>query len=650
MKRRIATVLLVLASTVLIAQQKRDVLLTIDGAPVYVNEFKRVYKKNLELVQDESQKNVDGYLNLFIDYKLKVAEARAQGFHKTANYEKEFSKYQDQLSRNYIYEDKFIEDVAREAYERGLEQIDANHIIIRSSYNDSPQDTLTAYNKIKSIRDKVLAGADFVEMAKQFSEEPEANTRAGHLGYFSAFSMVYPFESMAYNTAVGEVSEIVRTQFGYHIIKVNDRREVGNELEVSHIMVAFKKDDPDFNAKGRIDEIYALLEQGSSFEDLARQYSDDTNSAKKDGKLRAFKRGQLRAPAFEEAAYALANPGDVSEPIKTEFGWHILRLEKINAPKTFEEQKEQLIKRVQSGNRSKKVTAAISNKIKEKYGFTQGSAYRPFFDTLVTDSILTRGWKNPGVPESQDKVLFTIGSRSLKYSDFANFITERQPTAKMSSQKGQVIKDLYNEFESKALGDYFKEQLEVENDEYAGIISEYRDGLLIFDVMNANVWDKARKDTLGLERYFETVKDNYMWDTRAKTVFLFVTEEETAKEAKKMMEEGIVSDEIKDKLNGSTAKVIASKGTFELDWREFPDNFELKKGVSKIYEQGDSYVIVDVEEILPPGPKTLEDVRGKVLSNYQNLVENEWMESLRSKYNVSINKKNLKKAKKELTP
>lgn len=649
MKRRTTAFLFLLITTFVFAQDKKNILLTIDETPIYTSEFKRVYKKNLELVQEESQKSVDSYLDLFIDYKLKIAEAKTQGFDKDDGYVREFAKYQEQLSRNYIYEDKFNEEVAKEAYDRGLEQIDAHHILIRTTYNDTPQDTLVAYNKIKSVREKALAGEDFEMLAKTYSEEPGAKERAGHLGYFSAFSMVYPFENMAYNTPKGEVSEIVRTQFGYHIIKINDRRERGNQIEVSHIMVSHKKEDSTFNARERIADVYALLQQGSSFENLAEQYSDDKNSARRGGKLRPIRRGDLRAPKFEDAAFELQNKGDISKPIESSFGWHIIRLEKTSPPPTFEEEKEQLLKRVKEGTRSKRVTAAINNQIKDKYGFTLGSDYRSYFNNLITDSIVKRKWEYEGIPTAEDKVLFTIGEKEARFSEFAEYINTRQKKARMPTEKGQILIQMFDEFETKVLKDYFKERLEVENEEYAGIINEYRDGLLIFDVMNANVWDKARQDSLGLERYFEKTRDAYKWKTRARSVILLSNDRAAAERAKELLEQNVAADSIKTQLSSNTVKLLVTSGTFETGWREFPDNFDLKEGVSQVYEQGGSFVVVNVEEVIPPGPKTLDDVRGKVLSGYQNLVEEQWIESLRSKYKVEVNKKALKRVKKELS-
>ena len=642
-------ILVFLSAMTVFSQNKKEVLMTINGKPVFTNEFKRVYKKNLDLVQDESQKDIDGYLELFIDYKLKIAEAQAQGLDQESAYQSEFSKYRDQLSRNYLFEDKVTEELAKEAYERGKFDIAASHILIRVDYESVPQDTLAAYNKIKSIREKALKGEDFTGLAKTYSEEPGAKERGGDLGYFSVFTMVYPFETAAYNTPVGEISEIVRTSFGYHIIKVKDRRAKLPKIGVSHIMISDKKGARTFNPEERINEIYTMLKQGESFESLAKQFSDDKNSAVKGGKLNPFTKGDLRASEFEDAAYDLKKIGDISKPVKTDFGWHIIRLDEKLPVETFEEQKQMLEKKVSEGDRSKLVSTATNNKIKQKYGFKKEASFLPYFDTYVGDDVLKRKWVMEPIPASEEKTLFTIGDRKVGYTDFAKFIENRQRTTRPYKHKEAFLVELYNEFETEQLKDYFKEKLEVDNEEYAAVLNEYRDGLLIFDVMNKNIWQKAKTDSLGLDEYYNKTKADYQWKQRVDADIYSATSENIAKQIQTMLAEGKTAEEIKASLNTEEkVNVLITPGLFEIDQHELPKNLEINKGVSSIYPNNDSFVVVNIKEVLAPGVKALDEVKGKVLSNYQNDIEASWMENLRKKYNVDVNKKALKHVKKDL--
>ncbi|MAO48660.1 MAG: peptidylprolyl isomerase [Aequorivita sp.] len=642
-------ILVFLGATTVFSQNKKEVLMTINGDPVYANEFKRVYKKNLDLVQDESQKDIDGYLNLFVDYKLKIAEAQAQKLDEESTYKREFSKYRDQLSRNYLFEDKVTEELAKEAYERGKFDIAASHILIRTDYESVPQDTLAAYNKIKSIRERALKGEDFTTLAKTYSEEPGASERAGDLGYFSVFTMVYPFETAAYNTPVGEISDIVRTSFGYHIIKVKDKRAKLPKIGVSHIMISDKKGARTFNPEERINEIYTMLKQGESFESLAKQFSDDKNSAVKGGKLNPFTKGDLRATEFEDAAYELKNVGDISKPVKTDFGWHIIRLDEKLPMESFEEQKPMLEKKVSEGDRSKLVTTATNNKIKEKYGFKKEASFLPYFDTYVSDEVLKRKWVMEPIPASEEKTLFTIGNKKVGYTDFAKYIENRQKSTRPYKQKEALLVELYNEFETEQLKDYFKEKLEEDNEDYAAVLNEYRDGLLIFDVMNKNIWDKAKTDTLGLEAYYNKTKENYQWKQRVDADIYSATSEKIAEQIQAMLAAGKTAEDIKATLNTEDkVDVLITPGIFEIDQHELPKNLAIKQGVSTIYPNNDSFVVVNIKEILAPGPKSLDEVRGKVLSNYQNDIEASWMESLRTKYKVDINNKALKRVKRDL--
>ncbi len=649
MKKYLALTLVLLFINLSFSQNKKDVLLTIDGKPVYTSEFKRVYNKNLDLVKDESQKSVEGYLDLFIDYKIKVAEAYAQNLDKDETYISEFNQYRDQLSRNYILENKVTSELSLEAYERSLEEINANHILVLSKYEDIPQDTLKAYNKIKAIYDRAKAGEDFVALAKENSEEPNADKGGGQLGYFTAFAMLYPFETAAYNTQVGGVSEIVRTQYGYHIIKVNDRRKRGSQITTSHIMLSDKGSNRTFVPADRIIELYALLQQGEDFAKLAEQYSDDKNSAKNGGQLQKFRKGELRAPKFEEAAFSLENAGDYSKPVKSQFGWHIIQLNEKHSIPTYEEERESLEKKVKNGVRSKIVTSALNDQIKDKYGYVEVTNYVPFFNIYVSDDILKKKWEYDTIGNAQDRVIFTIGKKEIRFSDFAKFIVSRQKQQFTATEKSYVLADFYYEFESLELKNYFRDNLEFENVQYASTIREYRNGLLIFDLMNKNIWMKAKNDTIGLQNFYETVKENYTWDDRVDAVIVTTTTEDAALVARNLMLNDKTSEEIKGVLNvDDQINVIISEGVFEKGQRELPGNFEVKVGVSEPYSNKDGFTIVSVNKVIPTDIKPLGTVKGKVMSDYQNDLESKWMMRLRDMYKVKIHKKALKRVKKEL--
>ena len=308
------------------SQEKKTVLLTINDTPVYTSEFKKVYLKNIDLVKDESQKDVDEYLELFINYKLKLEEAKEQGLDKKEKYLKELEGYRNQLASSYLTDTKASDAMVKEAYDRLQERIHASHILVQLKPKASPKDTLLAYQKISEARKKILNGEDFAKVARTYSEDPSVKDNGGDLGWFSAFRMVYPFENAAFQTKKGKVSQPFKTRFGYHIVKVNDREKSLGEVTVAHIMIAFNKDRTEQQAKDRILEIEQQLKQNVSFESLAKQYSDDSNTAVKGGRINRFAQGALNSENFEKTAFSLQTPGDLSIPVKTKYGWHIIKL------------------------------------------------------------------------------------------------------------------------------------------------------------------------------------------------------------------------------------------------------------------------------------------------------------------------------------
>ena len=631
------------------AQNKKNVLLTINSNPIYSSDFTKVFNKNLDLVVEESQKNVAGYLDLFIDYKLKITEAYAQELDKDKQYIKEFKKYQDQLAKKYIYDKRVTSKLVEEAYNRSLEEIDADHILILVSLNDSPKDTLDAFNKIKEARMKAINGQDFTSLVKEYSEEPAAKKTEGKLGYFTAFGMLYPFENSAYETKVGEISEIVRTSFGFHILKINDRRKKKPNINVSHIMIFSNSYQKVSNPEEKINELYAMIMQGESFENVAKQFSEDKNTGVNGGQLKTFGPGDLKAPKFEEAAYSIKNIGAILPPIQSAFGWHIIRLnEKFSIP-TFDEQKEEIEKKVNSGARSVVVTQALNNKIINKYGFKEGGDFIPYFKNYFNDSIPKKKWVYTQIPDSENKIIITIGDREVRYSEYAKYLIENKNLLDKYIGVELLLSDMYISFKNKTLEDYYKERLEIENEEYATIIDEYRNGLLVYDVMNKNIWQIAKTDSTGLKNYYEQNKNNYKWKKRLNVDIYSSSDEIITKQVQTLLMKGEESTTIKKLINSDgKINIITASGTYEIGQSELPKGLTANVGISDLKFNDGFYTVVNIKEVIEPTLKEFNDIRGVVISNFQAEIEKEWMQSLHDKYEVEINNRSLKKLKKKL--
>lgn len=649
-KKSIILFLGVIFSTLLYGQEKDQVLLTINNSPVYRSEFKRVYLKNIDLVKDESQKDVDEYLELFINYKLKLEEARSQGLDKKESYVKELAGYKKQLSASYLTDTKVSDALVKEAYDRLQQRVNASHILVQVRPDALPKDTLAAYEKITEARNKVINGEDFKKVAVAYSQDPSVKKNGGDLGWFSAFRMVYPFEDAAFTTEVGKVSEPFRTRFGYHIVKVNNKEKSLGEVTVSHIMVAFNKDKTEEQAAKRIKEIQAQLKEKASFESLAKQYSDDRNTAINGGKINRFGQGALNSESFEKVAFGLKEKGELSEPVKTKYGWHIVKLIEKHPPKTFEELKGELTQRVKKDSRSKLITESFINSLKEKYGLEKNEKALSYFKKIVPSTIFNEKWNFSEDDANLKKNLFKIGDQNFTYLDFAKFI-QNKGTRKSNTKEVAVLVDrIYEDYESAMLLQYYEENLEQDNQDFANVISEYRDGLLLFDLMETKIWNAAKTDSIGLQKYYDSRKNNYIQNESYKIMKASSANKELITKVEKLLKKGKDVNAIKKEVNTSeTNKVLFTEQIVEKDVDDLAGKFSGKSG-EIISTTEDNYItLIKVIEVIPSRIKTFEETKGKVINDFQEDLEKQWLNELRGKYSVELNEKILKKIKKELS-
>lgn len=624
------------------SQDKDEVLLKVDGEPIMASEFLRVYNKNLDLVKDESQKDVDGYLKLFTEYQLKLKEAKRLKINEDETYKREFSRYKKQLIKNYISENEVTEALVKEAYDRSNIDINASHILVR--LEETAKDTLKAYNEVLALRERALKeGFDKVK-----TEMHNGSTIfIEDLGYFSAFKMVYDFESAAFNTAVGEISMPFRTQFGYHVVKVIDKRKSRGTISAAHIMVNLKSTkDSLHNPEQRIKEIYKKLKQGERFEALAKQFSEDKSSAANGGEIKPFKSGQLSSAKFEDVAFALKNDGDVSEPFKSAYGWHIVKRIKLSPIESFEDVKASFEAKVKRDSRSKLINEAMLNKLKKQYEITYSADAKPYFTKLLNNDFYNRSWKLPENFKTNETV-FSINSRPFTYQEFGNHLIKAQRIyAGKKTPFAIVIDKEFESFFENSIFKYREDNLEEENQEFANILKEYRDGLLLFDLMEKEVWNKAAKDTLGLEAYYNKNKSKYQWSDRVDVVIASSAEKSSMKKILKLMKKGKSEDEIKKAVNTKDKQnVIFTKGTYKTDDPILPSDFKAVKGVSKVYEHNEAFHVIDVKAVLPAGQKTLEEAKGNVINNYQEEIETNWINELYKRFKVEINQDVLKTVK-----
>lgn len=649
---RLIIFVFLLTQSFLFAQNK-EVLFTIDNHPYYSDEFVRVYNKNLDLVKDDSQKDLDKYLELFLGYKLKVEKANKLGLQNAVTYQNELKSYRNQLSKNYVNDSKVTNELVQEAYNRMTKEVRASHILILVDEGASPEDTLRAFNKIKDIKNRLNAGEDFVKVAQQFSEDPSVKENNGDLGYFSAFRMVYPFENAAFNTNVGEVSKPFRTRFGYHLVKVVDKRDNRGEVTVAHIMIV-KPSTPDAQleakAKQTIDDIYQKIQQGEGFESLANQFSEDKSSASKGGVLQRFGSGQLSSEEFENVAFSLQNKNDISKPFQSAFGWHIVKLIDKHPVLSLTDMKNELEEKVRKDERSLLITNSLAKKLRAKYPQTKDSKVLGSVKKIVTDDFYSQTWETPLNLKDYNKTILTINkSKQVSAVAFLNFIHVQQKSKIKTKPISKLVDDLFEKFIDEQVTTYYNENLENEFPEFKYVMDEYRDGLLLFDLMDKEIWTKAKTDTLGLSNYFKQNIQNYQWKKRFDVNIFSSTDKDIIAKAKKFLEKGKSIDYIKEKLNkDGKINIMVKSGLFEEDYDILPQYSNLSKGVSNVVTKDQYHFVVEVKEVKGAEAKKLTDCTGKAVNDYQQYLENNWVGELKKEFDIKVNAAVFETVKKQL--
>jgi len=621
--------------------EKKEVLFTIDDKPYYTDEFSRVYNKNIDLVKDESQKDLNQYLELFVGYKLKINKANKLGLQNNAKYVNELKSYRTQLSKNYTSDTKVTKALIEEGYTRSLKEIKASHILINVDENAAPADTLKAYNQALDIRKKIMAGEKFEDLAVKLSQDPSAKENKGDLGYFSAFRMVYAFESAAYKTKKGDVSMPVRTKFGYHLIKVTDSRDNRGEVTVAHIMIlkpATESPAETEKAKSTIQNIYIKLNQGENFESLANQFSQDKNSAPKGGLLPRFASGQLSSEEFENVAFGLKDINSYSAPFESQFGWHIVKLIEKHPIKKLEEMERELDTKIRKDDRSRLITNSLTAKLRKKYTVKRDEKLYARIKNLVTDKYYNNDWTFPGDRKEFNENLFTINDKNVRALPFISELESQQKANLKIKPIGKLVDFVYEKYVDTQLNTFYNDNLESEFTDFANIIEEYRDGLLLFDLMEKEIWDKAKQDSLGLNNYFKANQAKYQWKNRVEVLIASSTKMDVVKEARKLLKKDKNADFIKEKLNTKdVVNIMTKQETIEEGTENFPKNVTMKAGVSEVYQDGDFYFVNKVSKVMLAGPKTLDETRGRVINDYQQYLEDNWVTDLKKEFKVAVN-------------
>ena len=609
--------------------QANETLITIGDKKVSKGEFERIYQKNNNNLYNETDKKTPAeYLELFIDFKLKVIEAEHLKMDTSSTFVNELAGYREELAAPYLTDVKYSEQMVRDLYERTTKEVNASHILLMVPKDATMEKDEEILKKIVEIRNELIAGKDFDEAAIEYSEDPSAKTNKGNLGYFTAFQMVVPFENAAFTTPVGEISQPVRSSFGYHILKVFDIRDNQGELLVAHIMKMFPQDvtpEIKIGLKAQIDSIYAELKNGADFAELANAKSDDKRSAQQGGEMPWFTSGRM-IPEFANPAFALKNKGDYTEPIETAFGYHIIKKLDSRPIAGFEESKAMLENRIkQDPERSITSKQVFIDKLKVEYNYNENADGKAKLRNKNTTDTL----------EFSNFELFKIDNKSFKIEQFQEFL-------KKTNVESEPFLSHFNNWVEYEITALENSKLEEKYPDFRYLFQEYHDGILLFNISEEKIWNFAARDTLGLEDYYKKNGNKYLWEERFKGMVVTCKDVATREEAEKYFAEEMTVEEITDLLNKTENVITINEGAWEKGANPVVDYYVWNGQEPANFKSDVSFIRGDKT---PPEPKTLNDARGLYVSDYQKYLEEKWIRELRAKYKVSVNKKLLKSVK-----
>ena len=671
--------------------QKADdpVMFDIDGQQIRRSEFMKEFIQSIgkdpsapkTACTYEKRQALQEYVELFANFRAKLADAKAKGYDQKPELIRELNQYRNELASPYLLDSATLKDLLNEAYDRNHYVVHAHHILVKCADNASPDDTLKAYQRAQSVYKRVMNGEDFNKIALEEEQRSDDGIIrdldkpktyiAGDLGYFTVFDMIYPFENATYSLKVGEISKPIRTRFGYHIIKLIDKKPFYGQSKVQHIWV--RGDIKVSTGQSKIEEAYQRLQSGESFESVAQSLSDDKTSYETGGRLPMLPVNKLPSEYVDKIADGMRE-GSYTKPFHTRFGWHIVKLLHKDTIPDFEDLVSQYKQKLTRDQRNSKPKDRFIADAKKRYGFKDFTQEYPkdkkgkklpkamaTFDPLpqmLTDSVFQKRWKyDDSLLTANDQVLFTVGGKDYKLSDFAKYVKNKQ-IVEAKSDYEVYLNTRYKSYTDESVLKCANENLERDNAEFAALMEEYRNGLIIFAYNEDNIWSKAMTDTTGLKAFYyinrkkkdinNPADSNYFWNERARTMVVTVSDS-TCLAASKAFK--IVDKASKKKTSLSGVKELLTKAvdkkstvknpiSVALDVYEEGRHNELARKEWRpgtyIHREGKGYKIYVVEQMINPALKTLDEARGYYITDYQNEMGQELNERLRRKYNVKI--------------
>ena len=640
MRASFFSLVLIISSVGVFAQANDPVIMSINGKDFKKSEFEYFFNRfNSDEIIDKL--SISDYVELFKNFKLKVFEAEAQGLDTTMTFLIEMSGYRSGESKPYLENLEVDEELLKKEYERMKEQVEISHLLVafpgtkNNNFKTFPSDTLETYKKAEQIRNRILKGENFEKLVKEFSDDANTaqNERPGYLGWATGLNLNPIFEDVVFNTPEGKIGQLLRSDAGYHIIKVNTKKEDPGQINVAHILVAYPTSAVAEDYQDKIDEIYRKLLNGADFSTLAKERSDDTGSAPNGGELGWFGLGKM-VKEFQDAAFGLKNIGDISKPFSSQFGYHIVKLlgKRIQ---TFEERRKEIENVLKSIGFFLQLHKPEIENMKKEYVFKKDDAgYQMLFSKANTvypiDSLYYSAFEN------ENHTLFTIGDTKYTISQFISFLKKNNRSPYTLST--DLLDDRLQTFEFNSLYETKDKLLEIKYPEFGNVIQEYREGTLMFEISNKEVWAKSSEDVEGLIAFFNKNKKNYAWDEPHFKGYVVLardakTKKNMQKEISRKSPDEAVQYLYENYRVGDVSYVEAEKGLFKKGDNAFVDEAAFKSGRAERTEEFQDFFLVG--KVLKT-PESYTDVRGLVITDYQNYLEEVWLKKLNEKYKVIV--------------
>jgi peptidyl-prolyl cis-trans isomerase SurA len=619
-------------------------LITIGNEEIFAEEFIYMLSKNRNFDKPEerlSPEEFDENFMLFVNYKLKVKEAENLGLDKTDEFYQEYEVFKEDLTQPFLIKNSLQEGELMKAYSRMKEVVKASHILLQFPPNASQADTISVLRMAQKLKNDAENGADFNELAFEHSDDPSARDNKGSLGYFTALQMVSPFEDAAFSLQIGQISDPVLTNFGYHIIRLEDRKPNPGEIRVSHILVRTQGNDPvsEERALRKVGEIYSELQKPESiWEEICQLYSEDPGTKNSGGSLPFIGLGAV-IPEFERVAFSLTEEGEISPPVRTPYGYHIIRLEEKKPLDSYEEMEQMIKSRILRDTRSSLIQSQVVAIQKSRYGFEENERL-----AANLEEIFARNQRRdvPNIISERnlgDSVLFRIHDLPNTVADLLEFMNSDKQVIRPNPQN--YFTNWYDKFIEVKLLEAEIQDLAANNEEYRLLIQEYRDGILLFSLMNDQVWQKAIEDSLGQVKFYEENKDRYQWKNRVQAIILTMGKAESIPGVRRFLTDKKYMPNLADRLENTflldnPLAFTLSNGVFETEAHPVLSRADLNKTFQEINLDNKTYFVV-VGEKLGPGPKKFEETRGKVIQDYQEYLDKNLITNLKENYIIQIN-------------